>query len=485
MKFSWIFALACALGSAWSANYTATQVRLAFSGHDGILISWNTADQNDKPTIRYGESQSSLTNIATGSPGQIFQSAVNYANTVSIGGLQADTTYYYTIDGDANQNVRTFKTSVDGGTKEFVYGFVGDMGLMGSMGLSDKAGAKVDSFEILKPGEQNTMESLKRQVDDLDFIIHGGDFAYADYWLKEEMQHYINGTLEDGPRLYIEMVDMFYDELEPLTSKLPYMAVPGNHDAACDNGGYKNVTGISICPEGQRDFIPYNNHWKMPSNISGGVESMWYSFDYGPVHFVVIDTETDLGNGLVGPDQTKDGIDSKSFGSYENEQVDWLEKDLKAVNRCKTPWVIVTGHRPWYVSHVDYECKECREAFEKILVDNHVDLVHTGHVHNYQRWLPVAYNESDPNGYNNPKYPVYIGNGAGGHYDGLDLIDSTISDESLVPKRFDNAYGWSRVTVHNNTHLTQEFISSSNDSVLDSVTLYKEHLYMDLSFLNN
>ena len=38
-----------------------------------------------------------------------------------------------------------------------------------------------------------------------------------------------------------------------------------------------------------------------------------------------------------------------------------------------------------------------------------------------------------------------------------------------------SAYGWSRLTIHNRTHLTHEFVASANGTVLDSATLYKEH----------
>lgn len=49
----------------------------------------------------------------------------------------------------------------------------------------------------------------------------------------------------------------------------------------------------------------------------------WYSFDYGPVHFVAISTEWDF-----------------SLGSEQNE---WIKKDLEAANnnRKNVPWIIV------------------------------------------------------------------------------------------------------------------------------------------------
>jgi len=41
----------------------------------------------------------------------------------------------------------------------------------------------------------------------------------------------------------------------------------------------------------------------MPSSESSGLENFWYSFDHGMVHYVQSDIETDLGQGLVGPDE--------------------------------------------------------------------------------------------------------------------------------------------------------------------------------------
>ena len=55
-----------------------------------------------------------------------------------------------------------------------------------------------------------------------------------------------------------------------------------------------------------------------------------YSFDYGMVHFIMMSTEHDF--------------------SPESQQYLWLEKDLQSVDRSKTPWVIIGGHRAMYCS---------------------------------------------------------------------------------------------------------------------------------------
>lgn len=57
-----------------------------------------------------------------------------------------------------------------------------------------------------------------------------------------------------------------------------------------------------------------------------------------------IDTETDLGNGLAGPDEPAGGNNENSgpFGTT-NQQRNWLINDLASVNRTLTPWLIVSG----------------------------------------------------------------------------------------------------------------------------------------------
>lgn len=302
--------------------------------------------------------------------------------------------------------------------------------------------------------------------------------------MKEEIQGFLpNTTIEQGAQIYEVILNAFYDEMMAVSSSKPYMVGPGNHEANCDNGGYTNDnTNISytvdICMPGQTNFTGYINHFRMPSSESGGVGNFWYSFDHGMAHFVQLDTETDLGHGFVAPDEPggAEKEDSGPFGAYRNEQTDWLRKDLASIDRSKTPWVIVAGHRPWYISaenDTSDVCWTCKDVFEPLLYEFNVDLVLSGHVHAYQRNAPVYKNKADPAGLDNPTSPWYITNGAAGHYDGLDTLVRPFP--GYVDFALDTAYGWSQLTFHNATHLTHEFVASSNGSVLDTATLYKSH----------
>jgi acid phosphatase type 7 len=280
--------------------------------------------------------------------------------------------------------------------------------------------------------------------------------------------------LEEGYKAYESILDDFYDQMTPITTVKPYMVGPGNHEANCDNGGTGPYT-TSICMPGQMNFTGYRNHFRMPSDESGGLENFWYSYDSGMVHYIQIDTETDLGHGLVGPDEPLGGTeDSGPFGLM-NQQIDWLTNDLASVDRSRTPWVVVTGHRPWYSS--GSICPNCSTAFEPLFLKYGVDLYMAGHFHVYERMAPIANNVTDPNELNNPSAPWYIVNGAAGHYDGLDSFTLPYPDyHRFGLQTTDGIYGWSKLTFHNCTHMTQSFIASNNGSVLDSATLYKNRV---------
>lgn len=457
------------------------QHRLAYAGDSGMVVSWNTYQQLDTPSVQYGLSPDLLDQIAHSEESVTYPTSITWNNHVKITDLQPGTTYYYKVaNSEGSSDIFSFTTAKSAGsTDEFSFSVVVDMGTMGQLGLSENVGEGAGG--ALASGEQNTMQSLKASMDEFEFLWHPGDIAYADYWLKEEIQHYLpNTTIADGYKVYELILNEFYDELQPVTANKPYMVGPGNHEADCDNGGTKDKEhGISytnsICVPGQTNFTGFKNHFRMPGDVSSGHDNFWYSFDYGQVHFVQFNTETDFGNGLKGPEE--DAPNGRQ-GSYTNQQIDWLESDLASVNRTKTPWVIAAGHRPWYVA--GEACGDCQTAFEDIFVKHNVDLILSGHVHNYERQAPTSKGKRDPKGLNNPSAPWYILNGIAGHYDGLDDLEYPLPEFNDFAQ--DSAYGWSKLTVHNCTHLTHEFVASANNTVLDKATLFKDRVCAENPF---
>ncbi|KAJ5639550.1 Metallo-dependent phosphatase-like protein [Penicillium longicatenatum] len=459
------------------------QVRSAYAGPEGMVVSWNTYSRLSDPFVRYGKSPHHMDKVAVSEVSVTYPTSTTYNNHVSIKDLEPNTVYYYVPVDGKEQTPFKFKTSRSAGDKSpYSIAVVVDLGLIGPDGLTTHVGT--GAANPLKPGDKNTIQSLEAQGAETEFLWHPGDIAYADYWLKEEIQGFLpNTTIEGGAKVYETLLNQFYDEMTAVTGVKPYMVGPGNHEANCDNGGTTDKAhgikyNVSICLPGQTNFTGFINHFRMPSAQSGGLGNFWYSFDYGMVHYVQLDTETDLGHGFIAPDEPNgvEAEDAGPFSNLKNAQTKWLAKDLASVDRSKTPWIIVAGHRPWYASigtDASDNCFDCKDVFEPLFLENNVDLVLSGHVHAYERTAPTANFTADPKELDNPSSPWYIMNGAAGHYDGLDTLIEPRNSYSRFSQ--DTAYGWSRLTFHNCTHLTHEFVASANGTVLDTATLFKGH----------
>ncbi|KAF8307931.1 Metallo-dependent phosphatase [Clavulina sp. PMI_390] len=513
---------------------TPVQARLAFNGATGMTVGWNTFTQLSNPKVHYGFWPNALWFSASSHSSVTYPTSRTWSNTVKLTGLLPSTTYYYKIDS-TNSTVSSFKTArVRGDPTPFSAALVIDMGVFGPDGLSTRTTSYTNKSITypLKPSEHTTIQRLAAMKDQYEFVIHPGDFAYADAWYKEFNLGYINGSLADGAAMYQGLNEQFYDELSAVSSIKPYMVAPGNHEANCLNGGSGNMTEASFCPVGQTNFTQFTNRFglTMPGSSStswlakrlgltglnendnaeeemkrsfsstgrsfadaqlaareaaraerraaataAALPPFWYSFDYGMAHFLMIDTETDFGNGIVGPDELNGGQNDNDgpFGTYPNQQVDFIEKDLSSVDRDITPWVVVAGHRPWYVANA-FPCPTCQTAFEGLLLKHNVDLGVFGHTHNQQLIVPTKYNQSDPNGWNNPSAPAYIVNGAAGHFEGLESLYLGYPWLKLAFAN-DTMYGFNKLVFKDRQHLDIQFINSDTGNVEFSQTLFKEH----------
>jgi hypothetical protein len=79
--------------------------------------------------------------------------------------------------------------------------------------------------------------------------------------------------------------------------------------------------------------VPYRKQLQPPQ--PSGATSDWYSTSLGPVAFIQINSEQYIN------------------GTSPSAQYKWLEAELAAVDRSKTPWIVVGLHRPVYVDVVD------------------------------------------------------------------------------------------------------------------------------------
>ncbi|KAF2491562.1 hypothetical protein BU16DRAFT_468597 [Lophium mytilinum] len=464
-----------------------------------------------------------------------------FFHDVQITNLKPDTTYYYQIpsaNGTTTSHVMSFKTARSAGdTSSFSMAVLNDMGYTNAQG---------------------TYKQLNQAVDQegVSFAWHGGDISYADDWYSgilpcaSDWPVCYNGTNSELPLgvdnpdyltplpageianqggplggdmsvLYESNWDLWQQWMNKLSVKIPYMVLPGNHEAACAEfdgpgnilTGYLNddkanttvaKSGLTYysCPPSQRNYTAYQHRFRMPGAESGGVSNFWYSFDYGLAHFVALDGETDFAyspewpfvrdnaDGL--PTETQTFVtDSGPFGAINGnwtdntayEQYQWLKKDLESIDRKLTPWVIVMSHRPMYSSQVSSYQKNVRNAFEGLLLENGVDLYLSGHIHWYERLFPLGTNGTidkasikDSNTYyTNPgKSMTHIINGMAGNIESHSTLSTGATQANITNVLDQKHYGFSKLTVHDSKKLTWSFIKGDGSGIGDELTLIKK-----------
>jgi len=110
-----------------------------------------------------------------------------------------------------------------------------------------------------------------------------------------------------------------------------------------------------------------------------------YSFDYGTAHFLYLDANPHLFNGIL-PGGTVDTTAPPQFPPYPSALATWVINDLDA---SKQLWKIVVFHQPSFSSGDATLLNNQMRAVAKILEDHGVNIVFNGHEHNYQRTFPL------------------------------------------------------------------------------------------------
>ena len=269
--------------------------------------------------------------------------------------LEPDTSYVYRIynkDNEKGADEISFETkNPDDGS--FTFAHVSD--------TQDGANA----FKNVLSSVSNTS----------DFIIHTGDVVqYSKYeYLWEQML--------DGNSEYI--------------SRIPIMAISGNHETNFTNCGT------------QETYKHFNN--KIPDQESTA-RGYFYSFTYGNVKFIMLNTNDLSGNKL------------------KDEQYDWLVQEL-STNTCK--WTVVAMHNPLYsvgkygsTPNTNTIALSLQEQLQGIFAQYGVDIVLQGHDHAISRTKPINENGeaqseviNKVNGINyvvDPNGVIYVMNGTAG-----------------------------------------------------------------------
>jgi len=150
---------------------------------------------------------------------------------------------------------------------------------------------------------------------------------------------------------------------------IPIIPCIGNHELYGDPSG-----------------VAYYEQFSLPGN------EQWYSFDWGPnLHIIVLNSEV----------------------SITGEQLDWLESDLAEYEDCL--WKVAIFHKPAFSGGSHGSTVSIQRDWVPLFDKYHVDLVISGHDHDYERTYPINYTISENTPMSSPENgTVYIVSGGWG-----------------------------------------------------------------------
>ncbi|MBP7948102.1 MAG: metallophosphoesterase family protein [Verrucomicrobiales bacterium] len=336
------------------------QPYLQLATPNSIRIVWRQREET-QPVVKWGDSPTTLTRQVTLQDGILVRTTTAENGTSAdakplhsapaktrqfeacLSGLEPDKKYYYGVFNGAKQLTPAdetcyFRTLPVPGTERPAW-----MWVAGDGGTGGRIQAAVHTAMV---------DFTKQHNVALDMFLHVGDMAYQ------------NGLDSEFQGRFFEM----YGATLRNTVCWPAM---GNHEGHTSKG----FDGVG----------PFYDAYVTPTKgEAGGVPSgreAYYSFDFGKIHFIVLDS-------------CRESFSKKGkFTPLGDAMLEWLKADLE---KAKADWMIAYWHHPPYTkgshdsdSQADYESIVMRGQFLPLLESAGVDLVLAGHSHIYERSMLV------------------------------------------------------------------------------------------------
>ncbi|MGE5519837.1 MAG: purple acid phosphatase family protein [Candidatus Dadabacteria bacterium] len=400
---------------------------LAFCQPKGIHLSWNGTkkestsstiaitwldEKQQNAVIEYGMDSTHFNHKKT--PIAAFSSELNgWMNKARIKHLKPSTLYFYRIVYGKNNYTPLYHfTTAPGkkGTGKVLIGLYSDT-------QNNEGNLQFQQTDTI-------VRQLIRQP--YNFVVHTGDIVE-------------NGSV-------IESWKRFFDVSQPLLANNPFMSVTGNHDVVND----------TTSADFQKPFPVFYQLFNLPKG------QLNYSYDYGKIHFVAVNSGWAQGAEKV----------NKVLFEPGSEDYRWLENDLAKARKNKNiQWVIFYCHYPIYSfgwSHIPTWADHIKPLLDKY----QVDLCISGHRHVYERHKAIRGNTieelRDIHIYDQPKGTVYITNGsAGGSLQGLG--GSQLPDMAFTPA--EKVYTYATMTIEGNQ--LQYHVYNKKGEEIDYFTIRK------------
>ena len=207
-----------------------------------------------------------------------------------------------------------------------------------------------------------------------------GQTARKAWETNKDASFFINmGDLSDNGQSWDQWRE-WYENADVLTGQMPLAPVLGNHEAYSLDWKFAQP-------------YTYKALFSVPYGAPKGQSRMAYSFDYGDVHYVSLNTDYEELH--------------YAYPTMMEDEAGWLDADLAAAKK-EGKRLIVLMHRPPWDSPYDGQLDINGQYFMPIFDKYNVPLVFAGHEHVYARTSPMKGNTPAKEG------TVYITTGRSG-----------------------------------------------------------------------
>jgi hypothetical protein len=301
---------------SWTGNpaTTMTVTWRADSTIDHGIVQYRKKNENN-PAVRTSEARAHefTTDLGTS---KIFSSTLE--------GLSPNSEYSYRVGNGSSWSEQNSFTTAPATVSKYKFLVFGDS--QSSVTASDPYGEW-----------RQTIHAAFDANPDTAFIVNVGDLV--DYGQNEA--HW----------------NAWFDASKGVIDSIPAMVLPGNHES------------YGMMKIGKPIF--FTEQFSLPQNGPDSLKNQVYSFDYGPVHLIALDSQS---------------LEQKSSGDILALQKPWLEKDLSS---SSASWKIAFFHRAPYGVKQGRDEAEIRDAFCPILEKYGVQLVFNAHDHGIKRTYPI------------------------------------------------------------------------------------------------
>ena len=324
---SLVFGGSAMLSNAQEAGGEVTRVSCTFNGDSQTSrgFCWYTENYTnaDVQIIKTSDFDGSFAAAKTYSSDTIYKFRGLYCHKVTAGGLEAGTAYTYRV-GDKENNLwsenGTFVT--DDGDNAFSFITIADV--------------QASSDENFAQAAQ-TIKGAMATLPDSEFTVNLGDF--------------VNDDTDDE-------WNWFFKNFACSNMNTTMAPVAGNHD-----GNITNKLNINV----------FNSMFNLSNDATNSdvnwVNGVYYSYDYGNAHFIVLNTN--------------------DMYPMTQSQRNWLINDVKTSD---ADWNIVLMHRAAYSEGKNINKPDTvimRDVLLPLFDELDIDMVYAGHDHTYYRSYQV------------------------------------------------------------------------------------------------